>query len=873
MAYAAVVSLVQILKQLLYSDINFPVHYPKPQIESLYGKICSLQSSLEKIFPVKKSIRSTVNDLEIKIRDEIYKAQDTIESFVSWQSLSSESEEIPGDQSSTSLFLQELQEIIANIDPITETAQKIADSIKEDPQTGDLLSENALPSKSSTRSTKIVGQEEDLELLTGQLLKEISPLQVVPIIGMPGIGKTTLAKSIYDDPRIERRFYTRAWVTVSAEYHVGDIFLKLLGSMESMGQKSDVSDAMKKLGDKVSQQSEEQLSLHLYQNDMWDQNVWDKVRKSLPDNKNGSRILLTTRIAQVADYAKSSDFRHVMRPLDLENSWTLLCDKVFGGGNCPPQLEDMGRKIAENCGGLPLSITVVGGQLSQERKTVEYWKIVEEDINAAADTSEEPYLEILSLSYNHLPGRLKGCFLYMGAFPEDSEILVSKLMKLWVAEGFLTPPSPPDSLEQVAKQYLKDLIDRNLILVRKFSSDGQIKSCGIHDILRDLAVKESGNEKFFHSINRYVRKLSEGTNNQRRLSVHKNILMCMEDVYQSTKSITLARSLLYAGPHHHHPLPFCLTFDLLRVLDALTVYFIEFPNEVVKLIHLRYLSFTYNGKLPSSLSKLRNLQILIVPQHPKIIFLGTSILPVEIWNMPQLRHLLFTESELPDLSAAEKHAQNPVLLENLQSLSNVNAVCCTKQVLQNMPNLKKLGIWSEAPGAVGFYLDELQKLEAFKFTVLKPIPGEKIDFLPRLVFPKTLKKLSLSGCGIPWEDMTVIGKLPCLEVLKLREFAFQGAEWCLEEDEFRELKFLLLESLDLEYWEADDSHFPSLERLIINHCYELEGIPSDIGNIGGLELIEMVDCSPSAVASARTIKDQQKDLKKGLQVRIYSSWE
>ncbi|GFQ07493.1 putative late blight resistance protein homolog r1b-14 [Phtheirospermum japonicum] len=867
MAYAAVVSLVQILKQSQQS----PFLNPNPQIlQTLYDKLCSLQSHLEKIYPVKKSIRKTVNGLEIQIRDEIYKAQDTIESFLSNQSLKSQS-----DLSSTSTFLQDLQKIVSTIDPITETAKKIADSIQKDPQTGGL---NPLPpSKPGSRSTRIVGQEKDLELVTGQLLKEIPQLQVVPIMGMPGIGKTTLAKSVYDDPRIERRYYTRAWVTVSSEYHVGEIFLKILGSMENMGQKSDVSDAMKKLGDRVSQQSEEHLSVQLYQSlfntrylividDMWDQGVWDRVRKSFPDNKNGSRILLTTRIAQVADYAKSSDFRHVMSPLSLENSWTLLCDRVFGGANCPPQLVDVGRKIAENCGGLPLSLTVVGGQLSQERKTVEYWKIVEEDINAATSNSEEPYLEILSLSYNHLPGRLKGCFLYMGAFPEDSEIIVSKLIKLWVAEGFLTPR--PDGLEQVAQQYLNDLIDRNLILVRKFSSDGQIKSCGIHDSIRDLAVNESRGEKFFHSINRYVRELSEGTKTQRRLSVHKNILMCMEDVYHCTKSVTLARTLVYAGPHHHHPMPFCLTFDLLRVLDALTVFFIEFPNEIVKLIHLRYLSFTYNRKLPPSISKLRNLQILIVRRHPKNIILGTSILPDEIWNMPQLRHLVFTESRLPDFSRTSS-----VLFENLQSLSNVDASCFTERVLQNMPNLKKLGVWIEGPRSVQFHINQLRQLEAFKFTVLNPVPGEKIDFLPKLIFPDTLKKLSLSGCGIAWEDMTVIGQLPFLEVLKLREFAFQGAEWYPEEDEFRELKFLLLESLDLEYWEADDSHFPSLERLIINHCYDLEDIPSDIGNIGGLQLIELVDCSPSAVKSARTIKEQQKDLKKGFQVRIYSSWE
>ncbi|KAL0318593.1 UNVERIFIED_CONTAM: Late blight resistance protein R1-A [Sesamum angustifolium] len=692
MAYAAVVSLVQILKLHLQSD-QFPV---KP----LHDKFSSLQSSLERIYPVPKRSKDHADKLEIDIRDAAYEAQDLIES---WQIRSSESEEIPS---------QDLQELISRLDRIADSAKGVVDSIghrtDQDPQKGELLSEEALSTKStySSKRGRIVGQEKDFQKIKDLLLGGKEQLQFIPISGLPGIGKTTLARSLYDDEDMEQKkfFQVRSWVTVSQESRPGDILSKLLSSIEIVGQSRDATDSIKKMGDRASEDSAAQLGVNLHQrlfnvkyfiviDDMWDLKVWNEVSNYLPDNKNGSRILLTTRMAEVAKKV-NPHIQHEMEPLNEKDSWILLCDKAFEDGICPPHLEEVGKKISEHCDGLPLSLTVVGGLLSQKTKKVEDWEFVKEDIYAAvesADRKENRYLEILSLSYNHLPGRLKGCFLYMGAFPEDSEILASKLIKLWVTEGFLTTPPTSHSLEQVARHSLNELIDRNLISRRRITSDSQIKTCGVHDSLRALAVDESRKQRFFFSRYRYVQDLPEGSDRLRRLSVHKNVLMCLENVYNSTISIKSARTLLYAGPHHHHPFPFPLTFDLLRVLDALTLYFIEFPKEVVELIHLRYLSLTYNGKIPSSVSNLRNLQVLIVRQYPKIIFLGASILPVEIWNMPQLRHLLFTESNLPSLSGIEIDANNSVLLGNLQSLSDVHARLLQRKRSSTRSQLEKVG--------------------------------------------------------------------------------------------------------------------------------------------------------------------------------------
>ncbi|XP_057787901.1 putative late blight resistance protein homolog R1A-10 [Salvia miltiorrhiza] len=856
-AYSAVVSLEQQLKLLLDSD-QFPLQDQRPQLQSFHQTISSLQKSVETIFPTPKHDRETAGILETLIRDSIYQAQDAIESFLSAKSPSFS-----------------FPQITQHIDPIASRAQTLADSIRKVKLSLlDGAEEIPPPPRSGvvSRTFRIVGQETDKKLLSDALTSEEGKLQILPVTGMAGIGKTTLARSTYDDPKIKKSFPFRAWVTVSQDYHVGDILARLLNSMESRGQKA---------GERVYEGNDDQLKIQMHQSlynnkylvvidDMWDTDTWDKVRNVLPDNKNGSRIILTTRILSVAKTVKSSEFCHEMQPLDEENSWILLCDKAFEGKPCPPHLEKTGREIAKNCGGLPLSLTVIGGLLSQERQTEEYWQTIEEDTNAAAGKGEEAYSEILSLSYNHLPAKLKGCFLYLGAFPEDSDIPLSKLARLWVAEGFLVITPRQGRLEKVAEEHLLDLTQRNLITVRKISSDGTIKTCGLHDSLRDLAVQESGREKFFHSIRRYANAqgLEQAAKAQRRVSVHKNILICLKDVYRATKSISDARTLIYAGSHHHHPMPLFLTYDLLRVLDAYTVYFIRFPQELAHLIHLRYLSLTYNGKLASSLSKLQNLQVLIVRRQPRIIFVGKSFLPDEFWGMQQLRHLVMTETNLP------KIPENLPLFANLQSLTDINAASCTREVLKSMPNLKKLGMWVEKPGVVGLYLDELEELEVFKFTVLNPSPSKQVEFDSDFFLPETLRKLSLSGCGLPWEAMGVIVELPNLEVLKLRELAFNGEEWCMEDCVFEKLKFLMIEYLNLKSWIVNDSHFPCLEQLYMRHCYNLEGIPLELGYIGGLKVMELVDCSPKAVESAEEIKQEQEDFdKEGFEVRIYCSYE
>lgn len=136
----------------------------------------------------------------------------------------------------------------------------------------------------------------------------------------------------------------------------------------------------------------------------------------------------------------------------------------------------------------------------------------------------------------------------------------------------------------------------------------------------------------------------------------------------------------------------------------------------------------------------------------------------------------------------------------------------------------------------------------------------RFSLLCSLFFPPTLKDLTLSDCRIPWEDMSVVGSLQNLEVLKLRDYAFVGSEWEPVDGEFCQLKILLIDETDLMHWRADSTHFPSLQKHIVFHCWKLEEILSGIGDIPTLEMIEMDNSSHSAVNSAEELLEEQQSL-------------
>ncbi|XP_022854796.1 putative late blight resistance protein homolog R1B-23, partial [Olea europaea var. sylvestris] len=363
-----------------------------------------------------------------------------------------------------------------------------------------------------------------------------------------------------------------------------------------------------------------------------------------------------------------------MHFLNVEQSWNLFREKVFGQENCPPELEDIGRTIAKNCHGLPLSIVVIVGLLSKVGKARDEWEHVAENLSSFIAEKDGQCLEILTLSFKYLPTHLKACFLYMGVFPENYEIPASRLIKLW-------------------------------------GSNRKIKSCGMHDLLSELCVRIAHKEKFFCVKSKYLYFDPEEATFMRCLSIHDDASYSPREEDVTVRSMSCVRSFIYSGwdetQLHSYYYFGCL---LLRVLDMVGLELTKFPDEILQLVNLRYIAIICLGKIPPAITLLRNLQTLIV-EDP----CGIAIeLPDEIFNMPQLRHIKISRASLPPVFPIPfPDSDNHFVLENLETLSMVQDLGMTKHVLEKMSNVKKLGIHYNTT-IWHVYDVHLQKLETLK---------------------------------------------------------------------------------------------------------------------------------------------------------------
>lgn len=294
-----------------------------------------------------------------------------------------------------------------------------------------------------------------------------------------------------------------------------------------------------------------------------------------------------------------------MKFLNKVSSWNLFSEIVFGKKGFPLKLEGTGKKIVESCRGLPLSIVVLGSLLGKLQHTLECWETIRKDLNSVVNSgNDEHCLQILKMSYNHLPAYLKPCFLYVGLFEEDCAICVSTLIKLWVSERILKPVSGK-SLETIADEYLKDLIARNLILVHKLGSTGNIKYCKVHDLLRDLCLREVQKERFYNVIGHYS---IHGLNRQRSVVVPRST--SEKDVWQS---MSVARSFISCNKSVQ-----LSGFRLLRTLvaydrDTCPSYLYSL-RDVFQLVNLHYLAVgvAWNSIFPPSVNLLWNLHTIVL---------------------------------------------------------------------------------------------------------------------------------------------------------------------------------------------------------------------------------------------------------------------
>ncbi|KAL7098886.1 hypothetical protein ACP275_09G046900 [Erythranthe tilingii] len=720
-----------------------------------------------------------------------------------------------------------------------------------------------------------------LEELKELGLEAPSELKVISLVGMAGIGKTTLVQEFYHDPLAIEYFDHRLFLTIGPQYKLREILLSAfnqLGGHHSDGEKIHISQ----LADYIQKSLHDSTYL-IVLDDVWNTQAWDMVKHCFPSRRRYSRIIVTTQILDLALYI-SGHINIEIPLLNDDESWNLLRRMVFDNQEeCSRQLEKIGRKIAKNCEGLPFAITEVAKILRKIEKTVEEWEIQadKEDPLTITLNEDTPLSKAISLSYTRLPPHLKLCFLYMGVFPKGYAVPISQLIQLWVSEG-LFEPRMSMSLEETMGEYLRKLVQRNVVLNNKVSSIDieTTKTCRLHFTFRSLCVNEAKNEKFFHVIKKITDVSEESINSQRRLCIHNNVVLAFEQVHKHMESVEDACSLLCFGPKQKYPIELYLRFKLLKILDAVSIRFYDFPEEILELLQLSYLSITCDGdEIPPSISNLQNLEVLIVHRHHIVKSSPDSpvYLPEEIWKIHKIKHLECVGMDLPEPSSLD----DSLTLEKLSTLSGVSARSCTVKILSRIPNLKKVGIQIETEHGSSFetfsFLNEdhfaslYEKFESFKCVVVNPRISPSHRFAPSIPnFPAKIRKITLSGCGFPWECMRSIASLPNLVSLKLRWHAFSGREWKTGDGEFPKLEYLLLEDLDLQKWEVKYNHFPQLMRLNVRHCYRLEKLRRDFAYVPAL-VMEVDDCRRFAT------KELEEEIfrfnKNHLQIAVNFSWD
>ncbi|KAM3321287.1 hypothetical protein P3S67_008489 [Capsicum chacoense] len=856
MAQVSVASLKRTIESLL--TFNSPMQSltcdHSEDFSALHEKISSLEVVVKNL--EKNNVSGEMTDFEVEVKEVANIVEHTIQVRVTEVVLASDENM---REKAHERLSDSLQQVAEDIDCIWKESTKIQDKGKQ-------VSKESLVHDFSSSTDDILNVNNNMFGRDDQMKRLLEDLttcysgepKVIPIVGMGGIGKTTLAKEVYNHGSILCRFDVRAWAAVSQQHNIKEILLSLLQSTIKM------DDTVKTKGEAeladMLQKSLKRKRYLIVLDDIWSCEVWDGVRRCFPTEDNaGNRILLTTRNDEVVRYAGVENLSLRMSFMDQDESWNLFKSAAFSNEALPYEFETVGKQIADECHGLPLTIVVVAGLLKSKRA-----KMIGEVLLKMSSHSSQMILM----------NDVQMCL-------EDSEIPVKNLMRSWMAEGFL---KLENDLEGEAEKCLQELVDRCLVLVCKKSLDGtKIRSCKVHDLIYDLCMREIQRENIF-IMNDIVLDESDSYSLYPYLSMQKmqpfkrvtgdEIYYCPNGLYRAlitpvhrqlrdydnndllrrTHSIiSFHRKDSFFSPVLKLDL---IHFKLLKVLELRHGEIDNFPVQILSLIWLRYLSLRCreNLDIPPEICRLWNLQTLIVKGN-----LRSSVgikCPVQIWGLMQLRHLKLPRFYLPDCPSGSVDKRSHLDFSNLQTISYLSSGCCTNEVILGIQNVKKLGIRQDVTD-YGCYRDSvplnnlihLHQLETLSFTRCYCE-----------TFPATLKKLKLERTYISWLYLDIIAKLPNLEVLKLMGGACRGKEWYPNVRGFTQLKLLLIEYSFLKYWKATNDNFPALERLVLKECSYLKEIFIEFAEIPTLQLIELTRCLSELGKSAARIQQEQEVL-------------
>ncbi|KAK7322560.1 hypothetical protein VNO77_25946 [Canavalia gladiata] len=693
---------------------------------------------------------------------------------------------------------------------------------------------------------EVIGFENQRDQVVGWLVNGARDRSVVSVVGMGGLGKTTLAKKVFDNQQVKVHFDCHAFVIVSQSYTLEALLIDMMKQFsketkEPLPQGINTTDKMSLIT--IVRHYLQHKRYVIFFDDVWNVDFWDEIQHATLDNKVGSRIVITTRNLDVANYCKKDSYvqMHKLQPLPPNKAWELFCKRAFQldfNGNCPSELRVISDEIVQRCKGLPLAIVAIGGLLSTKDKTIFEWKKLCQNLSLELDRN--PHLanltRVLALSFDDLPYYLKSCILYFGIYPEDYSISSSRLIRQWIAEGFVKQEEGK-TLEEVAEEYLTELIHRSLVQVSNVRYDGKVTSCQIHDLLRAMIIKKMKDISFCHVVHENYQPISDAI--IRRLAIATS----SSDVMRSIEHSPLRSLYIFNASKlpKHFVSRFFSKSKLLKVLDLEGAWLDYVPEDLGNIFHLKYLSLRYTNvkSLPKSIGKLQNLETLNLKETL------VRDLPSEINRLKKLRHLLVYCRKMFSSINGETGLR---LMEGiggitvLQKLYHVevdhgglNLIIELKKLRQ----LRKLGLKNvrkEYRKALSLSIQEMNFLETLHISAITEDEIIDMQFFSSLA---QLRKLHLFG---RLEKMP--NWVPRLEYLVRLSIRFSK----LKDDPLKSLKDLpnlLRLAIVCDAYVGEMLHFEvgfmKLKKLYLVQLKNLSSIVIDNGALPALTLFELVD--------------------------------